>query len=63
MRACTIQGFRIDPDGHWVAELECGHAQHVRHEPPLVNREWVKTEKGRTEHVGTTLLCPQCGDR
>ncbi len=30
-----IAGYHQDSDGHWVAELECGHNQHVRHEPHL----------------------------
>lgn len=60
MRECTITGFRIDADGHWVAELECGHAQHVRHDPPLAEREWVLSQEGRASRVGTALPCPTC---
>ena len=26
-----ITGFHLDEEGYWVAELECGHNQHVRH--------------------------------
>src|SRR5262249_8363555 len=26
--------------GHWVAELECGHNPHVRHDPPWECRPW-----------------------
>jgi Protein of unknown function (DUF3565) len=29
-----IIGFHEDDEGHLVADLECGHSQHVRHEPP-----------------------------
>ena len=29
-----VTGFHQDEEGHWVAELECGHNQHVRHDPP-----------------------------
>jgi hypothetical protein len=36
-----IIGFHEDTEGHWVADLECGHAQHVRHEPPWQERSWV----------------------
>ena len=25
-----IVGFHQDEEAHWVAELECGHNQHVR---------------------------------
>lgn len=55
-----IVGFHRDEEGHWVAELECGHNQHVRHEPPLVSRPWVLTEAGRSSHLGTTLACRLC---
>jgi hypothetical protein len=55
-----IVGFRRDEEGHWVAELECGHGQHVRHDPPWTNREWVTTEKGRAEHLGRELTCLKC---
>ncbi len=33
-----ITGFRQDEHGDWVAELECGHLQHVRHHPLWTNR-------------------------
>ena len=39
-----ITGFDKDDDGDWRARLECGHYQHVRHDPPLAIREWVLTE-------------------
>jgi len=29
-----IVGFHLDEEQHWVAELECGHNQHVHHNPP-----------------------------
>ena len=29
-----VIGFHEDDEHHWVAELECGHNQHVRHDPP-----------------------------
>jgi hypothetical protein len=29
-----VTGFHQDGEGHWVAELECGHNQHVWHDPP-----------------------------
>jgi hypothetical protein len=43
----TVVGFYQDEDGHWAARLECGHGQHVRHDPPWMVREWVMTEEGR----------------
>ena len=39
--ARRITGFPRDEEGHWVAELECGHGQHVRHDPPWQSRPWV----------------------
>lgn len=34
----AIIGFHLDEEDHWVADLVCGHAQHVRHNPPWQNR-------------------------
>ena len=50
----------MDDEQHWVADLDCGHAQHVRHRPPLESREWVTHEQGRTEMLGQTLDCLYC---
>jgi hypothetical protein len=55
-----IVGFHQDDEGFWVAELACGHNQHVRHRPPLIRREWVLSEKGRQSHLGTKLNCVLC---
>jgi hypothetical protein len=55
-----IVGFHRDDEGHWVAELECGHGQHVRHDPPWQCREWVTTEEGRAGFLGRTLRCRKC---
>jgi tellurite methyltransferase len=55
-----ISGFHQDGEGHWVADLACGHTQHVRHRPPQETRLWVTTEEGRLEHVGVALPCPFC---
>lgn len=56
----AILGFHRDEDGHWVADLACGHGQHVRHEPPWQQRPWVTTAEGRAGHLGTTLPCMRC---
>ena len=58
MRA--IMGYERDADGAWIARLACGHTQHLRHEPPWQQREWVLTEAGRASHLGTTLGCMTC---
>jgi tellurite resistance-related uncharacterized protein len=55
-----IVGFRLDDAGDWTAMLECGHAQHVRHDPPFVNRPWVTTEDGRASRLGVMLDCVRC---
>lgn len=55
-----ITGFELDEDGHWVALLDCGHRQHVRHQPPFQSRPWVVDEAGRTGMIGTTLNCRHC---
>lgn len=56
----AIIGFHLDEEDHWVADLVCGHAQHVRHNPPWQNRLWVITEKGRKEKLGMLLNCKKC---
>jgi tellurite methyltransferase len=56
----AIAGYHRDEEGEWVAELSCGHNQHVRHRPPFQLREWVLEPESRERHVGTALNCPQC---
>ncbi len=58
----AIIGFHQDDAGHWVADLECGHTQHVRHDPPWQNRPWVITSEGRAAFVSKTLKCVKCGE-
>lgn len=60
MAARRMIGFHQDHEQHWVAELECGHTQHVRHDPPWQVREWVITPEGRAGRLGRTLECPLC---
>lgn len=52
--------FHQDENGDWVADLECGHTQHVRHNPPWENRPWVTTAAGRKDFLGHQLLCKKC---
>jgi hypothetical protein len=59
----AIIGFHLDEEGHWVADLACGHAQHVRHNPPWQNRPWVITEQGRKEKLGVRLECKKCDEQ
>ncbi|MFE8071013.1 DUF3565 domain-containing protein [Marinobacteraceae bacterium S3BR75-40.1] len=58
MRPMT--GFHRDEDGDWVAELACGHNQHVRHKPPFINRPWTQSEQGRRGRLGQCLPCRKC---
>jgi hypothetical protein len=55
-----IVSFHQDDEGHWVAKLECGHNQHVRHNPPWINRPWVITPEGREAALGAELDCKKC---
>jgi hypothetical protein len=57
-----IIGFHQDEEHHWVADLECGHTQHVRHNPPLTSRPWVTTPEGRRERIGLDLECKKCDE-
>jgi hypothetical protein len=56
----AIVGFHLDDEGHYVANLACGHTQHVRHDPPWQNRPWVLPEQGRNEKLGMKLECKRC---
>lgn len=55
-----ITGYHRDEEHHWVAQLACGHNQHVRHQPPWVNRPWVITGEGREAMLGFELDCRKC---
>lgn len=57
-----IIGFHQDELHDWVAELECGHNQHVRHDPPWINRPWVVTPEGRASVLGRVLKCKKCDE-
>lgn len=56
----TIVGFHQDDLEDWVAELDCGHFQHVRHDPPWINRPWTQSAEGRASVLGRTLACRKC---
>ena len=55
-----IINYHQDEEGYWVADLACGHTQHLRHNPPWTSRPWVITEKGRVRQLGTELECKEC---
>lgn len=56
----AIIAYHLDEARDWVAELACGHFQHVRHQPPWIERPWVVTEEGRQQQLGQLLACKKC---
>ncbi len=58
-----VVAFDQDEQGHWRALLECGHAIHVRHDPPWTLRPWVLGESTRAERIGTVMDCKRCDER
>lgn len=56
----SITGYHKDEENDWVAQLLCGHYQHVRNNPPFINRPWVTTEPGRCAMIGYELNCKKC---
>lgn len=57
-----ITAYHQDEENHWVAQLACGHFQHVRHDPPWTNRPWVTTVSGRQQKLGMKLNCKKCDE-
>lgn len=58
-----IIGYHKDDKDDWVAELACGHNQHVRHNPPWQLRPWMTTSEGRKNRLGHELNCKKCDRR
>ena len=56
----AITGFHKDTKADWVAELQCGHSQHMRHRPPWQDRAWVLDDVERARRVGAEIDCPLC---
>jgi len=56
----AIVEFTRDDLGDWVALLECGHRQHVRHKPPFLERSWVLEAASRELWIGRPLDCRLC---
>ncbi|HHJ34656.1 MAG TPA: DUF3565 domain-containing protein [Gammaproteobacteria bacterium] len=55
-----ITDFHQDEFQHWVADLDCGHTRHVRHDPPWQNRPWVIDDQARKQKIGFELDCVEC---
>lgn len=58
----AICHYHQDEFDDWVAELNCGHYQHVRHNPPWIERPWVISEAGRLSKIGEVLECKKCDE-
>lgn len=58
----AIVDYHQDEENHWVARLACGHFQHVRHQPPFINRPWVLTPETRAANLGQKLNCIKCDE-
>jgi len=56
----AIVAFHQDEAGDWVADLACGHGQHMRHRPPWTLRPWVLTPERRAARIGVSLACVLC---
>ncbi len=56
----SISGYGVDEFGDPFAWLDCGHRQHVRHQPPFINRPWVASDEGRQSMLGHPLNCVRC---
>ena len=56
----TIIGFHQDATQEWVADLECGHQQHVRHPPPWLRPSGSFRLKAVAvaQGAGTLLVAP-----
>lgn len=53
----AIIGFHLDDEQHEIAELDCGHNQHIRCITPWRNCPWVITEDARKTKLGRILNC------
>jgi hypothetical protein len=56
----AIVGYHQDEQGDWIAELDCGHRQHVRHRPPLFPEAWILQAESRQKRLGRPLECRLC---
>jgi hypothetical protein len=56
----TIIGFPPDAAQEWVADLACGHQQHVRHPPPWLYRPWIISPEGRRSRLEYVVDWKHC---
>jgi len=57
-----IIDFHQDEFKDWVADLECGHSQHMRHNPPWQSRPWIIKKSGREQQLGSLINCKVCAE-
>ena len=66
-REVTVQrksiGLHQDEVQDGVADVACGHQQHVRHTPPWVKRPRVVSPEGRRSRFEYALDCADCEQR
>ena len=55
-----IVDFHLDGNLDWIAQLECGHPQHILYSPLCNHRYWLTTPQGRLGYLGLELACPVC---
>jgi len=55
-----IIDFHQDEFKDWIADLECGHSQHMRHNPPWQNRPWIIKKSSRQQQLGRLINCKVC---
>jgi len=52
--------YHQNSQNYWMAGLDCGHVKSLTHKPPFRLKSWVRTAKGRQDHLGSALNCPAC---
>ena len=58
----AIVGFERDEAGDWVALLDCGHRQHVRHRRPGMSVPGSSPSRGGRGGSGSPLECRACDE-
>lgn len=61
--ARTITSVRREAADAVVLGLDCGHARHVRHRPPLSSHAWVLDDAACEQRLGQSIECLRCGQR
>lgn len=59
----TILAFETDEEGEWRVRLDCGHARHLRHDPPREYRPDLSDPEARRAAIGRSIDCGRCSQR